>query len=965
MVGGRQADALGSTINTGTPAARGRAAVESAPTFAGGTIAPGVDGTLAAGSAPPNAAPVVIVRAGRLEDYPALVEIERKHFVIGTEIARGGMGRIVSARDRRLGRDVAIKELLVATPDLRARFEREARITANLQHPAIVNVLEAGRWPDGEPFYVMKFVSGQSLAAVIAERQTLDARMALLPNVIALVDALAFAHDRRVIHRDLKPANVLVGDYGETVVIDWGLAKELGKPDDAPRATPTATARNVSPELTSDGDVMGTPAYMPIEQANGDAVDERADVYALGAILYHLLAGRPPYEGRTGAAVLDAVIEGPPTPLAARVPGVPRELVTIVDKAMARDAPDRYRTAKGLAEDLKKFQTGQLVGAHEYTAWQLVRRWIRRHRAPLAVAAVAVGVLAVLAVLSVRRIMREQARTEQQRVLAVAGRGDAEDLVGFMLTDMRTKLDPLGKLDLLDSVATHALDYYAKRVDPLGPSEQARQALARANLADALIAEGAGDKGLAEYSAAIETAARLAQLDPARRADLAGFHERRGLVLGLRSKNEQAATEIAAAAAVREALAADAPGDPQRGLDLVRDYNTLADQYIPLGKYDEAHVALDKARAIERSLHEQSPTNTAVLHATAETLDVLGTALSYEGRADEAAAVFAQQTEIDNKLVMSNPKNMDYKRQAGVDQQRLASTLMRKQDIKGAREANAKNVAITESLVAKDPGNAAWLRDVWTAYIAAGDLAAPDDKAALAHYLAARDIAQKIATIDSTNIGSQRDLATSHEKVGPLLAAKGDTAGALAAYTAARAIEDEQVRLDPMNFDMMWLLAINHTSVADLHENKHELPAAIDDYTQARDFAAKVAAAQPKNVEAQQLLGGIEEYLGNALEKQGNHEAALAHYRSATDVVSRITAIEPTNFTFQIMLAADHGHIGELLLRAHDRSGAVTELTAALTAADAAAKLQADEPELKQLMPKLQKNLAKAGGRRR
>ena len=161
------------------------------------------------------------------DDYQDLRVVDPKHYVVGREIARGGMGRIMFARDRRLGRSVAIKELLLESGELRARFEREARITAKLQHPAIVNLLEAGTWPNGEPFYVMKLVTGESLEKVIAERPTLDTRLALLPNVIAAVDALAYAHNMRVIHRDLKPANVLVGEFGETVVIDWGMAKDL------------------------------------------------------------------------------------------------------------------------------------------------------------------------------------------------------------------------------------------------------------------------------------------------------------------------------------------------------------------------------------------------------------------------------------------------------------------------------------------------------------------------------------------------------------------------------------------------------------------------------------------------------------------------------------------------------------------------------------------------------------------
>src|SRR5262249_39665936 len=160
---------------------------------------------------------------------------------------------------------------------------------------------EAGRWPTGEPFYAMEMVRGVSLDHVIPGKRTLDERLALLPNVIAAADALAYAHSQHIIHRDLKPGNVLVGKFGETVVIDWGLAKDLENPNDAPPkpAAPVPFPTDAADAgLTVAGSVMGTPSYMPPEQARGEVVDERADVYSLGAILYSVLAGRPPYRGK-------------------------------------------------------------------------------------------------------------------------------------------------------------------------------------------------------------------------------------------------------------------------------------------------------------------------------------------------------------------------------------------------------------------------------------------------------------------------------------------------------------------------------------------------------------------------------------------------------------------------------------------------------------------------------------------
>src|SRR6185503_12860656 len=239
-----------------------------------------------------------------------------------------------------------------------SRFVREALITARLEHPGIVPVHEAGRWPNGSPYYVMKLVEGRTLKELLAATESIAQRLALLSHVIAIADAVGYAHSEGVIHRDLKPSNVIVGEFGETIVIDWGLARDTKGEIPEPPAEVAVPARG-SGVSTISGKVVGTPAYMAPEQARGELVDERADVYAIGAVLYEMLAGKAPHADATPQAVLDRVLAGPPAPLADVAPDAPLELADIVRKAMAREPGERYANGSALAEDLRRFQTGK------------------------------------------------------------------------------------------------------------------------------------------------------------------------------------------------------------------------------------------------------------------------------------------------------------------------------------------------------------------------------------------------------------------------------------------------------------------------------------------------------------------------------------------------------------------------------------------------------------------------------
>jgi hypothetical protein len=285
----------------------------------------------------------------------ALAPVSADHYQLERELGRGGMGRVSLAFEARLQRVVAVKELLRGGPAAEVRFAREALVTARLQHPAIVPVYEAGRWPSGQPFYAMKLLAGRPLGELLRSCPTLETRLALVKHLIPVSEAVAYAHQQRVLHRDLKPDNIIVGDFGETVVIDWGLAKIVdgsvepaADEDDeaAPELPPDRPSARQAIAGTRAGTRMGTLGYASPEQTAGRPVDERTDVYALGATLYEVLVGTPP---RVLAGFFtDGSDDEQDFPA-----GLPAALVAVCRRALALSRDDRHSSALAFRDDVE------------------------------------------------------------------------------------------------------------------------------------------------------------------------------------------------------------------------------------------------------------------------------------------------------------------------------------------------------------------------------------------------------------------------------------------------------------------------------------------------------------------------------------------------------------------------------------------------------------------------------------
>ncbi len=680
--------------------------------------------------------------------------------------AKGGLGVVFIARDRELNRKVALKEIQeeqTKRPLAQERFVLEAEITGRLEHPGIVPVYGLGAYPDGRPFYAMRFIQGDSLeASCLAFHRTHErspdasaravALRGLLRRFLDVCNALEYAHSRGILHRDIKPANIMVGDYGETLVVDWGLARVMdpaARPTSDLGADPADFQSLIGHAATVEGSIVGTPGFMSPEQASGvvDGLGPASDIYSLGATLYTILTGRGPFpEISPIPAILLRVRSGDfPAPRSIH-PEIPRGLDAICLKAMALRPGDRYPTARALADDLERWLADEPVVALPEGRIERLSRWTRQHRQVTVSAAVALLLVATVAtsasivVESARRsesqeknkaqhallvaraasARAEAALASESKALAAANESGAQADRNFRkarqtVDDFLTAVSESEDLKLLPdaqafrrTLLEKARDYYRDFLHGRATDEALRWevGLATDRLGSVVAEIGSLHDALALHSEAIRLLEPRAVAEPSdddvqytlarARANLAALEKQAG-------HEDRAEASFREGIKILETLTKSQPDQAFYQEALARFLDHLAGILIEGKRAAEGDRLQARSIAIRRRLVQAHPRDNVFREGYAGALNALGNRQAQTGKIDDARRSLTRAVEVAEAMAQDAPRMAQHQARLASFLNDLAGLLQQIGHPKESQQTFARALGLIEVLVRENP----------------------------------------------------------------------------------------------------------------------------------------------------------------------------------------------------------------------------------------------------------------------
>jgi serine/threonine-protein kinase len=652
-------------------------------------------------------------------------ELTGGRYQIVRPLAHGGLGEVFVARDQELHRDVALKEIRTShadDPASRKRFMLEAEISGSLEHPGIVPIYGLGQYENGRPFYAMRLIRGQTLKDAIACFHAADgpgrdagerslAFRQLLSRFISVCNTVAYAHSRGVLHRDLKPSNILLGNYGETLVVDWGLAKVMSSPPAEVQAESETALRpeQGDPEMTEPGQIPGTPVYMSPEQALGPAcqLQPASDIYCLGATLYTLLTGKPPFHGVAREAILQRVQRGDLERPRSVKPAVPVALEAVCLKATALEPKERYATGLELAADLEHWMADEPVGAWREPLAVRFTRWLRRHRA--AVLAGVAGIIAAALCLAVATVLLTAANERERKANAKSqDRSEmALEVIDWFTRQISDNPElKTQNLELLrHQMLNQSLQFYkslaAEETDAASVrvrAERGRAFLLLSNLQDDL---GKNEEAVSAAGQARDIFAQLSEEDPksvSHRRLLARSYYSLGWLYLNETRYPQSDEAWDQAVRIQRDLCG--PNlDPSCKADLAKTYADWGLSYYDRGRYGDA----EQYQLLALNLRESSANHQEGKRDLAESHINLGNLYRLTGRQAEAYAHVLKALHIAERLYQAQPNDPKHQLQLAIGCYGVGLCLYTEGRGVEARAPYDRAIALLQQLVAKHP----------------------------------------------------------------------------------------------------------------------------------------------------------------------------------------------------------------------------------------------------------------------